>query len=169
MAIRTAVLTEVEEPLTIKDQKRKAKQATLAAWADRWHQSPCTSVAYRTAFTRRSPQTESPTPRSPHSTKTTHRLAQLSFHFHCIITGHAFIEAYTQRFFPRHTPYQVSCPCGEPTHTGKHMLLHCLYNAQRRRYLTASGRPRNPNRLFTHPKRSAEVRRFLEETGACAK
>ena len=87
-----------------------------------------------------------------------------------IITGHAFIGAYTQRFFPQHTQEQVACICGEPIQTVEHVLLVCpLYTATLHTHLTASSHPRNLPQLFNHPKRVTALLRFLEETGACAK
>ncbi|KAI0278808.1 hypothetical protein BC826DRAFT_912259, partial [Russula brevipes] len=84
--------------------------------------------------------------------------------------GHAFSGAYTQRFFPNHTPEQIACQCGEPIQTIEHILMVCpLYNEARRKHLTVGGRPRNLSQLFNHPKRVQALLRFLEETGACAK
>jgi hypothetical protein len=87
-----------------------------------------------------------------------------------MITGHAFIGAYTERFFPLHTPEQVACPCGETTQTVEHVLLHCpLHAAARHKHLTNNGRPRGLQQIFSNPARILDVLRFLEETGACAK
>ncbi len=87
-----------------------------------------------------------------------------------IITGHAFVGAYTQRFFPQHTQEQVACPCGELVQTIEHVLLVCpMYTAARRKHLTANGRPRNLSRFFDHPERVTTLLRFLEVTGTCAK
>ncbi|KAI0005579.1 hypothetical protein BJV74DRAFT_234657 [Russula compacta] len=87
-----------------------------------------------------------------------------------IITGHAFIGSYTQRFYPNHTPDQVACQCGEPVQTVDHLLLVCpLHKAARHKHLTARGRPRNLPQLFNYPKRVVALLRFLAETGICAK
>jgi len=86
------------------------------------------------------------------------------------ITGHAFTGEYTQRFYPRHTPDQVACPCGSPIETVEHVLMHCpLYLDARRKYLFANGRPRLFHRIFNHSERVCDVLCFLEETGACAR
>jgi hypothetical protein len=42
-----------------------------------------------------------------------------------LITGHAFIGAYTQHFFDQHTPEQIACTCGELVQTVEHILLDC--------------------------------------------
>jgi len=87
-----------------------------------------------------------------------------------MITGHAFIGAYAQRFLPQHTPEQIACPCGERIQTIKHVLRDCpQYDTTRRRHLTANSRPRNISQMFNHPKRVHSLLRFLEETGVCAK
>jgi len=87
-----------------------------------------------------------------------------------IITGHAFIGSYVQRFFPQHTPDQIACPCGEQIQTVEHALRDFpRHDAARRRHLTANGRLRNLSQMFTHPKRVQSLLRFLEETGVCAK
>ncbi|KAH9954194.1 hypothetical protein BC827DRAFT_1101602, partial [Russula dissimulans] len=84
--------------------------------------------------------------------------------------GHAFVGAYTQRFFPQHTPDQIACQCGEAIQTIEHVIRDCpRYNDARRKYLTANGRLRNIPQLFSHPKRVHSLLHFLEETGACAK
>jgi hypothetical protein len=49
-AIRTADLSEVTEPQTLKSQKAGAKQQVLHEWAERRNQSPRTSFAYQTAL-----------------------------------------------------------------------------------------------------------------------
>jgi ribonuclease HI len=176
-AIRTADLTNIQGPQTIKSQKKTTKDAAIAKWTERWHELPRTSLAYRTALT-------SPPDGKPHATfqprppqtrgedngtaKPFSRLTHSTLYR--FITGHAFTGEYTQRFFPPHTPDQVACPCGERVQTVEHILLECrLYNAARRKHLTAHGRPRTLSQLFAHPERVQEVLRFLEETGACAK
>ncbi|KAH9961323.1 hypothetical protein BC827DRAFT_1131805, partial [Russula dissimulans] len=84
--------------------------------------------------------------------------------------GHAFVGAYTQRFFPQHTPEQIACQCGETIQTIEHVLRECpRYDDARRKHLTANGRLRNIPQLFSHPKRVHSLLHFLEETGACAK
>jgi hypothetical protein len=50
-AIRIANPTDIIEPQTINSQKEKSKDAAIAAWATKWHQSPHTSKAYQTALT----------------------------------------------------------------------------------------------------------------------
>ena len=86
------------------------------------------------------------------------------------ITGHAFTGEYTQRFFPQHTHDQIACPCGEPTQTIEHVLIHCpRHTAAHLKHLTANGRPRMLPQLFDKLERVLEMLRFLEETGACAK
>jgi len=45
-AIRTADLTDIEEPYTIKNQKGQTKAAAIDEWATQWHQSPHNSLAY---------------------------------------------------------------------------------------------------------------------------
>jgi hypothetical protein len=167
-AIRTAVLRDIEEPHSIKDQKMKTKTAAIAAWAERWHQMPRSSLAYKTALTK-------PPDGRPHPTflvrQDAAKFSRLTIcTLYRIITGHAFVGSYTQRFFPQHTQEQVACPCGEPVQTVEHVLLECpLHTAARQTHLTASGRPRNLSQLFNHPKRVNSLLRFLEETGACAK
>ena len=167
-AIRTADLRDVDEPHSIKDQKKKTRDAAITAWAERWHQAPRSSLAYKTALTK-------PPDGRPHPTflvrQDAAKFSRLTLcTLYRIITGHAFVGAYTQRFFPQHTEEQVACPCGEPVQTIEHILLDCnIYTAARRKHLTVGGRPRNLSQLFNHPKRVIMLLRFMEETGICAK
>jgi Reverse transcriptase (RNA-dependent DNA polymerase) len=186
-AIRTANPDDLEDPQTIQKQKKTAKDSAIATWAERWHQAPRTSMAYRTALRAppdgRAHHTFQPArkpdkgpedpalagdvngqgnpdkfPRLTHST------------FYRLVTGHAFTGEYTQRFFPQHTQEQIACPCGELIQTAEHVLLHCpLHAAARRKHLTANGRPRTLPQLFDKPERVLETLRFLKETNACAK
>ena len=179
-----------DEPHTIGKQKEKGKADAVDAWAERWHQSQRTSLAYQTALTRPpdgkphttflaptkqpqdtpagEPEQEPQGPGEPRAKKA--KFTRKTFTtFYRIITGHAFVGAYTQRFFPQHTPDQVACQCGEPTQTIEHVLLHCpLFDTSRRKHLMANGRPRNRTQLFKNPERAVKMQRFLEETGACA-
>jgi hypothetical protein len=73
------------------------------------------------------------------------------------VTGHAFVEEYTQRCFPQHTPEQVACPCGAAVQTVEHMLLRCpIHTTARLKHLTMFGRPNNLSQLFANPKRAVE-------------
>jgi hypothetical protein len=127
-AVCTAELSHDEEPHTIKHQKKKTKEAAVATWANCWHNSPHTLLVYRTALTK-------PPNSRPHPTfKTEPNSAKFSCTTHCtlyrLITGHAFIGSYTQHFYPRHTPEQIACTCGELVQTVEHLLLNCpLHNA----------------------------------------
>jgi hypothetical protein len=167
-AIHTADLRDIEEPHSIKNQKQKTKQAAIATWSERWHEAPRSSLAYQTALTK-------PPDGRPHPTflvrQEAVKFSRLTIcTLYRIITGHAFIGSYTERFFPQHTREQVACPCGAPIQTVEHVLLVCpLYTAARRKHLTANGRPRNLSQLFNHPERVTSLLRFLEETRACAK
>ena len=90
--------------------------------------------------------------------------------FYRFITGHAFIGEYTQRFFPQHTPDQITCQCGEPLQTIEHVIMQCpLFTAARRKHLMFHGRTRSFQQLLENPKRIQELLRFLEETRACNK
>ena len=51
-AICTANLRDIEEPYTIKDQEKATKKVTTAIWAERWHQVPHSSLAYKTTLTK---------------------------------------------------------------------------------------------------------------------
>ena len=172
-AIRAADPADIIEPHSINNQKDSTKSTAIAAWAERWHQSPHTSKAYRTALT-------SPPDGNPHHTfHVTHssdteppaKFSRLTHStFYRFITGHAFTGEYTQRFFPQHTPEQIACQCGEPLQTIEHVLFHCtLFTAACRRHLTVSGRPRSFPQLLENPKRVQALLRFLEETRACNK
>jgi hypothetical protein len=154
----------------------KSKDAAIAAWATKWHQSPHTSKAYQTALT-------TPPDGKPHHTFHAARahtrtdetppdkFSRLTHStLYRFITGHAFTGEYTRRFFPQHTQEQIACQCGEPLQTIEHVLLHCpLYTAARRRHLTVSGRPRSFPQLLENPERVQSLLRFLEETKACNK
>jgi len=167
-AIRTADLTNFEEPHSIKKQKEATRNAATATWAERWHQTPHASLVYKTALTRPPDGRTHPTFLTGEQAAKFSRLTLCTMYR--IITGHAFVGSYTQRFFPQHTPDQVACPCGTPVQTIEHILLVCpIYATARRKHLTANGRPRNLSQLFNHPKRVVTVLRFLEETGVCAK
>ena len=139
-AIRTANLRGIEEPHTIKDQKASTGRAVVSTWAERWHQMPCTSLAYKTALTR-------PPDGRPHPVFLAGQEAAKSSRktlctLYRVITGHAFIGAYTQWFYPQHTQEQIACPCSEPVQTVEHVLLECpLHTATRCEHLTVSGHP----------------------------
>jgi hypothetical protein len=167
-AIRTADLREIEEPHSIKWQQKETKDAAVMTWAERWHSAPRSSLAYRTALTK-------PPDGRPHPMflirQEAAKFSRLTLcTLYRVITGHAFIGSYTQRFFPQHTRKQVACPCGEPVQTIEHLLLNCpIHTDARRKHLTASGCPQNLSQLFNHPKRIVMLLQFMEETGICAK
>jgi hypothetical protein len=185
-AIRTADLEAVMEPQTIQSQKARAKQQAIQTWTERWHQAPRTSFAYQTALTKppdgrphptfkatqgrpSKRQTGDATPPNqiPKAAKFTRSTISTMYR---VITGHAFTGAYTQRFYPDHSPEQIACPCGEPIQTIEHVLTVCpQYSEARCKHLTVGGRTRNISQMFNNPKRVQAVLRFLEETGACAK
>jgi hypothetical protein len=191
-AIRVTDIAGLAEPQTIKKQKKTTREAAIEKWADRWHESPRTSLAYRTALT--GPPDGKPhfsfltaRPASPTADDAANPNAHTSGHttreqktvkysrsthstFYRFATGHAFVGDYTRRFYPLHTPEQVACPCGEPIQTVEHVLTTCpLYDAARQRHLNANGRPRTLPQLFANAKRVQALLRFLEETRACAK
>jgi hypothetical protein len=167
-AIRTADLRDVKEPHTINGQKKKTRETAIAAWAERWHQAPRSSLAYKIALTRPPDGRPHPTFLARQEAVKFSRLTLCTLYR--VITGHAFTGSYMQRFLPQHTREQVACPCGEPVQTIEHVLLDCpIHTAARRKHLTASGRPRNLSQLFNHPSRVLTLLRFMEETGACAK
>jgi ribonuclease HI len=144
-AARTANLNDVAEPQTINSQKKASRDAVVTTLIERWHQSPQTSMAYRTALnappdgkTHHSFQPNHQTAPTEMGNTTTAKFSRLTHStLYRIITGHAFVGEYTQRFFPQHTPDQIDCQCGEPLQT------------------------------IENPKRIQELLRFLEETGAC--
>ena len=182
-AIRTTSLEDIVEPHTIANQKKLAREAAIAAWTEIYYLSLHASLIYRTALT------QPPDGKTHHTLLPKHapnagpgdtpndagereaKFSRLTFAtFYRIITGHAFTGAYTQRFFPLHTPEQVACPCGEPIQTVEHVLLHCpQYTAARRELLTANGRPRSFPQLVENRERVILLLRFIEETGACVK
>ena len=167
-AICTAVLNEADEPHSIKNQKGKTEEEVIATWAERWHQNPRTSLSYSTALSKPPDGKAHPTLLSKKESAEFSRLTLCTMYR--IITRHAFIGSYTQRFYPDHTPDQIACPCGERIQSVEHVLLGCpLLNVARHKHLTARGRPQNLPQLFDHPKRVIALLRFLEETGICAK
>jgi hypothetical protein len=152
-----------DEPYTIKCHKKTKEAAIIKSWAERWHQMPRSSLAYRTALTKPPDGRPHPVFQAKSSRKTLCTLFR-------IITGHAFTGSFTERFYPRHTPEQIACLCGTPLQTVEHVLLECpLYTVARHKHLTVRGRLRNLSQLFNHSKRVTSLLRFLEETGACAK
>ncbi|KAH9954951.1 hypothetical protein BC827DRAFT_1348032, partial [Russula dissimulans] len=66
-------------------------------------------------------------PRTPthHQPAESHLSRHTTSTLYRIITGHAFIGAYTQRFYPQHTPAQIACQCGETIQTVEHVLRDC--------------------------------------------
>ena len=183
MAICSAAPTNPaeEEPPTIRKQKKTARDNATAAWAERWHLAPRTSLAYRTAL--RAPpdgrahhtfHPERSINKRPEQIRGEKKLVKFSrlthATFYRFVTGHAFTGEYTQRFYPLYTQDQLACQCGEPLQTVEHVLLHCPLHADaRRKHLAAHGQPRTLPQLFDKPERVLEILRFLEETGACAK
>jgi hypothetical protein len=93
-------------PARIKDKRPKKPQSQHGAeW---WHQAPRSSLAYKTVLTK-------PPDGRPHPTflvrQDTVKFSRLTLcTLYRVITGHAFVGSYTQRFFPQHTPEQVACP-----------------------------------------------------------
>jgi hypothetical protein len=189
-AIRTTDLTTLDEPQTIKQQKEKTGEQIMSLLTECWYQNPCTSHAYRMALFEppngKHHPTFQPKGRKPHPNantinppahpnrekdQATVKFSRLTHStLYRFITGHAFIGEYTQRFYPRHTPDQVACPCGSLIETVEHVLMQCpLYLNARRKYLFANGRPRLFHQIFNHPERVCDVLCFLEETGACAR
>ncbi len=111
-AICIAPAEAAKEPCTIKNQKQKTREEAITTWATWWHQAPHTSLVYRTALTK---------PLDGQAHPVFHigqNPAKFSWKTFCtlyqIITGHAFIGSYTQRFHLQHTPEQIACSCGEP-------------------------------------------------------
>ena len=129
--IRTAKLTEIKDPHSIKNQKEKTKEAASAAWMERWHHTPHTSLVYQTALTKppdrrahltfrtapsarpptATPEGDTLTTRSHAATKLTSAkfLRRTHAALYRVITDHAFTGAYTQRFYPHHAPEQIAC------------------------------------------------------------
>ena len=139
-AICMAVRRPEEEPHTIKHMEKKTKQDAIATWTERWHRMPHNSLAYKTALTR--PPDGRPHPTFPTKEEPAKFSRTTSCTLYQLITGHAFIGAYTQRFYDQHTPEQVACPCGELVQTVEHLLLKCPnYAATHHKHLTANGRP----------------------------
>jgi hypothetical protein len=167
-AIHMANPNPDDEPHTIKSQKRNTKETAIATWSERWHQMPCTSLAYRTTLTKPPDGRAHPVFQAEQNSAKYTR-CNISTLFR-IITGHAFTGAYTQHFYPQHTPNQIACLCGATIQTVEHVLLQCpLYTAAHHRHLTANGCPRNLSQLFNHPERVNSLLHFLGETGACTK
>jgi hypothetical protein len=161
-------MTLWRNPIPSVTEKKKTKESAIATWAERWHNSLHTSLAYCTALTK-------PPDGRVHPTFTIKAdAAKYSHTTYCtlywIITGHAFIGEYTRRFYKLHASEKIACPCGEPIRTVEHILLECpMYTDARRRHLSANGRPRHLPHLFDHPKRINALLRFLEEIRACKK
>jgi hypothetical protein len=154
----------------------------------RWHESPRTSLSYRTALTRPPDRKPHPTflwtttqqaagmPRHLASCRPTRPTAKPSFSrqtistLYRITTGHTFVSEYTQRFYRQHTPDQIACQCGKRVQTIEYVLMDCLrYDNARCKHLTVNGRLRNIPQMFSNPERVHLLLHFLEETGACAK
>ena len=176
---RMANTTEIIELHTIGNQRKVTKDVAIATWAEKWHQMPHTSKAYRTALTT-PPDGKphlifnlTPTPKNPGEPRI-EALAKFSRLTHStlfrLVTGHAFTGEYTQCFFLQHIQEQIACHCGEPLQTAEHVLFHCpLYSAAHRRHLTVNGHPRSFPQLLENPKHAQLLLRFLEETRACSK
>ena len=185
-AVRTADLTNFNEPQTLNNQAQQAERAAIAAWEARYNQATHTSMIYRTALTTppdgkthhtfhtklpTTPltlgnMTANPATNAPKATFS--RLTHSTFYR--FITGHAFTGEYTQRFFPLHTPDQVACQCGEPIQTVEHVIMHCpIFTNARLKHLTTNGRTQSLRQLLETPKRVQMLLRFIEETRACNK
>jgi hypothetical protein len=185
-AVRTADLTNFNEPQTIDNQIKQAEHAAIQAWTARYNNAPRTSMAYRTALTTppdgkthhtfqtkhpATPPTTGNTTTGPSAEGPKATFSRLTYStFYRFITGHAFIGEYTQRFFPQHTPDQVACQCGEPLQTIEHVIMHCpLFTAARLKHLVSNGRTRSFQQLLETPERVQKLLRFLQETRACNK
>lgn len=169
-AVRTADLTGINEPQTISNQLKQAESAAITAWAERYNQTPHTSMAYRTALTTppdgkthhtfQSTQLTNPLTVGNNNTGPEEKGPKATFSrlthstFYRLITGHAFTGEYMQRFFPQHTPDQIECQCGEPLQTVEHIIIQCpLFADARQRHLMPSGRTRSLQQLLETPKR----------------
>jgi hypothetical protein len=185
-AVRTADLTNFNEPETLGNQLKQAEHAAVTAWEARYNQAPHTSMVYRTALTTPPdgkthhtfhtkltaiPSTTDNTTADPTIEGPKAKFSRLTHStFYRFITGHAFTGEYTKRFFPQHTPDQVACQCGEPIQTVEHVIMHCpLFTNARLKHLTTNGRTRSFPQLLETPKRVQKLLRFLEETRACNK
>jgi ribonuclease HI len=101
----------------------KAKRRALKAWRSEWTALPHTNqaaVALRHSL---------PTLRLNQSLREMDAPRDVQLRVIQVITGHGHIGDYYARFVPAEP---MSCPCGEPIQTRKHVLADCkLYNAQR--------------------------------------
>jgi hypothetical protein len=155
-AIHTTDLTGLQEPQTIKSQKKATKDAAVRAWAVKWYEAPRTSLAYRRY---RTALLEPPDGRAHHTfhapfpapsqgglaeprqppfpnaeraaDPSEAKFSRATYStFYRLITGHAFTGEYTQWFYAPHTPEQIACPCGEPIQSVEHVLTACpIYDA----------------------------------------
>jgi hypothetical protein len=185
-AIRTADLTDINEPQTLNNQLKQAESAAIAAWTEWYNQAPHTSMAYHTALTTppdgkthhtfqpkhpATPLTTGNMTTGPDGRGPKAKFSRLTHStFYRFITGHAFTGEYTQRFFPQHTPDQVACQCDAPLQTIEHVIMHCpLFTAACCKHLMPDGRTQRFQQLLETPKRVQELLQFLEESRACNK
>ncbi|KAH9160838.1 hypothetical protein EDB89DRAFT_1862154 [Lactarius sanguifluus] len=89
---------------------------------------------------------------------------------------HAFTGTYARRFRPADPPSSHGCPCGEPTRSAKHILLHCLRFVQPRisfAILSTAWNPIHPlmhyPRLFSTRGGAEKMCKFLQFTRALSK
>jgi len=176
-----ADLSEISKPKTIRNQQLEVESTAINKWVERWYQSPQTLIVYLTALTK--PLDRKPHPMfqykreqqsevghsQPTEAKSTYSWSTISTLYR-FITGHTFVGAFTQCFFPQHIPNQIACPCREQVQTIEHVLRDCpQYNAVCCKHLTANGHPWNTLQMFTHLKYIQSLLWFLEETGVCVK
>jgi hypothetical protein len=182
-------LGQDQDPQTINYQRQAAKAEATRKWEERWHASPCTSLAYRTACTKPPDGRLHPILRiqqkgwvekpfrskqkgTTHMAKTTRTTMLTLFR---LITGHAFTGEYAMHSLwnrlPSPLPEEaIACHCGALPQTAEHILLECpSYDNARQQHLSTNGRVWSLDQLFNHPLRCIGTLRFLEETKAGAK
>jgi hypothetical protein len=126
---------------------------------------PCSSLAYKTALTKRLTGDRIPTFLVRQEAVKFSRLILCTLYR--VITGHAFIGSCSQRVFPQPTGEQVVCPCGELVRTSQESVksvtpLPCLSHAH-----VSQDAPSSTHLLRPTP-RAAWVRSLAHEAASDA-
>jgi hypothetical protein len=174
--------------ISINYQRQQTKMEAISKWEEQWHANPCTSLAYRTTYTKppdgrlhpilciqqkgwMDKPFHSKRKGQLHKAKVSRSTTSTLFRF---ITGHTFTGEYTARFLGKKfhpLPEElVACPYGELPQTVKHILLDCpIHKAARCKHLSTHGRVRSLDQLFNNLLLCVGTLRFLKETQACTK
>ena len=151
-----------QEPNTIAFQRSSTKELAISAWQARWHNSDRRSQAFLALPASPSGKLS---PAISGAARGSRAACATLVH---LITGHAFIGSYTERFHPRKPTH---CPnCGTNPQTVAHVILQCpCFARARATHLIPIAPDLSLRTLFGTEEGGTAMIAFLEDTKACYK